>query len=58
MKTREKLACPQCDHRESRVVDSRLCADGKSIRRTRQCERCEARWSTRERFERCLPRPA
>jgi transcriptional repressor NrdR len=33
------------------VIDSRIAEDGKSIRRRRECEKCEARFTTFERME-------
>lgn len=43
------MRCPDCQHDESRVVDSRAVAD--AIRRRRACERCGARFTTHERVE-------
>lgn len=45
------MHCPVCNHEETRVVDSRLGADGFSIRRRRECEKCEYRFSTEEGVE-------
>lgn len=45
------MHCPVCNHPDSKVVDSRLSPDGTSIRRRRQCERCEFRFSTNETVE-------
>ena len=49
------MRCPRCGHSESRVIDSRLGRDGDSIRRRRECERCNARFTTYERVELQLP---
>ena len=42
------MFCPYCQHHETRVVDSRLTQEGKSIRRRRQCMACQTRFSTYE----------
>ena len=45
------MRCPKCKNLETRVIDSRLSEDGLSIRRRRECEKCEARFTTFERME-------
>jgi len=45
------MRCPVCQHPDSRVVDSRLVEDGIVIRRRRECEKCEFRFSTYEEVE-------
>jgi len=45
------MRCPVCSHEESKVVDSRLSADGTAIRRRRECEKCGFRFSTVEEVE-------
>ena len=45
------MRCPSCGHEETRVVDSREAEDGDSIRRRRACDRCDERFTTRERSE-------
>lgn len=45
------MHCPVCNHADSRVVDSRLSLDGTSIRRRRECDHCEYRFSTLEEVE-------
>jgi transcriptional repressor NrdR len=45
------MRCPVCSHEESKVVDSRLSADGTAIRRRRECEKCNFRFSTVEEVE-------
>jgi transcriptional repressor NrdR len=49
------MYCPFCPGTESRVVDSRLVADGKATRRRRECESCRRRFTTYERVEYNLP---
>jgi transcriptional repressor NrdR len=43
--------CPFCIHKDSRVLESRLTAENSSVRRRRQCEACERRFTTYERVE-------
>ncbi len=45
------MHCPVCGHTDTRVVDSRLSPDGTSIRRRRECDTCEYRFSTLEEIE-------
>ncbi len=49
------MRCPFCEHLEDKVVDSRQSKDGTSIRRRRECENCEARFTSYERIEESLP---
>ena len=48
--------CPVCNHRETRVVDSRLTRDGMQIRRRRECLGCASRFNTYEAPEIKAPR--
>ena len=48
------MKCPYCGYQESKVVDSRPADEG-SIRRRRECLRCERRFTTYETVE-SLPR--
>lgn len=45
------MRCPVCNHADTKVVDSRLSADGDAIRRRRECEACGYRFSTNEEVE-------
>ena len=45
------MICPFCGHNETKVVDSRDTNDSKAIRRRRECEKCQARFSTYEEME-------
>jgi len=45
------MLCPKCKTLDTKVIDSRLSEDGRSIRRRRECEKCEARFTTFERME-------
>lgn len=49
------MHCPFCPGAESRVVDSRLLGDGRSVRRRRACETCSRRFTTYERVEFSAP---
>lgn len=45
------MKCPQCKHKETRVLDSRDTDESKAIRRRRECEHCKFRFTTFERLE-------
>ena len=45
------MKCPVCAHPESKVLDSRPCNDGASIRRRRECLGCQKRFTTFETVE-------
>lgn len=45
------MKCPFCNHTETRVIDSRDTNENKTIRRRRECEKCQARFSTYEQVE-------
>ncbi|MEI8344112.1 MAG: transcriptional regulator NrdR [Candidatus Moraniibacteriota bacterium] len=45
------MICPYCGNNETKVVDSRDTNDAKAIRRRRECEKCQARFSTYEEIE-------
>jgi len=45
------MTCPFCGHNEDRVIDSRESKEGDSIRRRRQCLKCERRFTTYERTD-------
>ena len=45
------MLCPACRADETKVVDSRLAADGAAIRRRRRCLGCGHRFTTFERVE-------
>lgn len=49
------MKCPFCGHLESKVTDSRAATEGDVIRRRRECEKCERRFTTYERVEAVLP---
>ncbi|MDR3763573.1 MAG: transcriptional regulator NrdR [Acidobacteriota bacterium] len=45
------MKCPFCGFEEDKVVDSRESKEGESIRRRRECLRCEKRFTTYERID-------
>lgn len=45
------MQCPVCQHTNSRVLESRSAESGKSIRRRRECLKCQHRFTTYERIE-------
>jgi transcriptional repressor NrdR len=46
------MKCPQCQHEESKVIESRDVATDESVRRRRECLNCQHRFTTYERLER------
>ncbi|PHS66308.1 MAG: transcriptional regulator NrdR [Thalassobium sp.] len=50
------MYCPFCTHPETKVIDSRLVADGEQIRRRRECISCGERFTTFESAELVMPR--
>jgi transcriptional repressor NrdR len=49
------MKCPFCQTLDTKVIDSRLSKDASLIRRRRECEACEKRFTTYERVEEPLP---
>src|SRR5919201_3625392 len=45
------MKCPFCGHIEDKVVDSRESKEGESIRRRRECLKCERRFTSYERID-------
>src|SRR5471030_1857670 len=45
------MKCPYCGFAQDRVVDSRESKEADSIRRRRECEKCERRFTTYERID-------
>jgi transcriptional repressor NrdR len=45
------MKCPFCSFTQDRVVDSRESKEADSIRRRRECEKCERRFTTYERID-------
>lgn len=46
------MKCNQCNHEDTKVIESREATDGEAIRRRRACPKCQARFTTYERIER------
>lgn len=49
------MKCPHCGFEESKVIDSRPIDDNASIRRRRECLKCQARFTTYEVIESVQP---
>jgi len=45
------MYCPVCNHKDTKVINSRIATDGASVRRRRECEKCDFRFSTMEECE-------
>ncbi|MDG1950715.1 MAG: transcriptional regulator NrdR [bacterium] len=45
------MHCAVCNHKQTKVVDSRVATDGSTVRRRRECEKCNFRFSTLEEIE-------
>ncbi|QLB12951.1 transcriptional repressor NrdR [Bisgaardia hudsonensis] len=50
------MRCPFCLTEETKVIDSRLIADGYQVRRRRECGVCHERFTTFEAAELLLPK--
>jgi transcriptional repressor NrdR len=48
--------CPFCFDTDTKVTDSRLAAEGRQVRRRRECQACGERFSTFETAELVMPR--
>jgi len=44
------MNCPYCNYNETKVIDSRESKDGNSIKRRRECLKCNKRYSTIEKL--------
>lgn len=49
------MRCPFCSVDDTRVIDSRLADDGDTVRRRRECQGCEERFTTFEHAQLRLP---
>lgn len=45
------MRCPYCNHEDTKVLDSRSFMEGYSIKRRRECTKCEKRFTTYEKIE-------
>ena len=50
------MFCPFCSAQETKVIDSRLVAEGHQVRRRRECINCNERFTTFESAELVMPR--
>lgn len=50
------MHCPFCAENDTKVIDSRLVADGHQVRRRRQCLACNERFTTFETAELVMPK--
>ena len=50
------MHCPFCTEVDTKVIDSRLVADGDQVRRRRECVTCGERFTTFETAELAMPR--
>ncbi|RCU45235.1 MULTISPECIES: transcriptional regulator NrdR [Corallincola] len=50
------MHCPFCFAPDTKVIDSRLVADGSQVRRRRECTKCHERYTTFETAELVMPR--
>lgn len=49
------MHCPFCRAADTKVIDSRLVADGGQVRRRRECQDCHERFTTFEQAELWMP---
>jgi transcriptional repressor NrdR len=49
------MRCPFCGAHEDKVIETRASKDGNEIRRRRECEGCNRRYTTYERIEESMP---
>lgn len=50
------MRCPFCSHDDTKVIDSRLVAEGGQVRRRRECVSCSERFTSYETAELLMPR--
>ena len=50
------MHCPFCGEADTKVIDSRLVAEGDQVRRRRECLSCRERFTTFESAELVMPR--
>ena len=51
----ELFHCPFCNNDETKVIDSRLAGEGWQVRRRRECQQCDERYTTFETAELVMP---
>ena len=50
------MHCPFCSDHDTKVIDSRLVAEGDQVRRRRECQTCKERFTTFETAALVMPR--
>jgi len=50
------MRCPFCSFQDTKVIDSRLVAEGDQVRRRRECNECGERFTTFETAELLMPK--
>jgi transcriptional repressor NrdR len=50
------MHCPFCNAQDTKVIDSRLVAEGEQVRRRRECSMCGERYTTYESAELVMPK--
>jgi transcriptional repressor NrdR len=50
------MRCPYCGCTSDHVIDSRETREGQEVRRRRECDECERRFTTRERLDEVMPK--
>jgi len=50
------MHCPFCNAQDTKVIDSRLVAEGDQVRRRRECTTCGERYTTYETAELVMPK--
>ncbi|MGD8514933.1 MAG: transcriptional regulator NrdR [Granulosicoccaceae bacterium] len=50
------MRCPYCNAEDTKVIDSRLANEGAAVRRRRECQHCNERFTTFETAELVMPR--
>ncbi len=49
------MKCPFCGAADTKVIDTRVAVDGSSVRRRRQCDSCNERFTTYEQADLIMP---
>lgn len=49
------MYCPFCNHKDTKVIATREVSKFNEVRRRRECEGCQRRFTTYERIERSIP---
>ncbi|ODN43677.1 transcriptional regulator NrdR [Piscirickettsia litoralis] len=50
------MQCPFCQHKDTKVIDSRWVSESNQVRRRRECIQCSERFTTYEGVELAMPR--